>query len=394
MEQLTNPRDQLDCESVIADDVAVLYLRRELTDGDRDAFEIHYLSCDRCAALVTDLEDVKRLPPATRPLVPRLRSQSAAMQSAYDIAQPIAASNMDLLICGETGVGKEFLAHVLHHNSPRANKPIVAITAAYQADLLDCFLFGDKSNGKPGLLREADGGTVLIDELTEMPASIQAKLVRIFQTREIPDDATRNVRFIATTSCDLQNEDTRALLRPDLMFWFSKSGIVFIPPLRTRREEIAEMALAFVAEACRTRNRPTLAIAPEAIARLQAFSWPANIRQLKLFMASAVFLCAGPTIELEHLPAHLGALSSDSSRHEATEASVPTIERQRLVEALEACSTNYTRAAKMLGIPRRSLIELLDKYSIARPQKTGQRSAPPTSRDGRQTEAPNAAKRK
>jgi DNA-binding NtrC family response regulator/pSer/pThr/pTyr-binding forkhead associated (FHA) protein len=327
---------------------------------------------------------------------PRIKIASPVMQRVYDVAGRAAAANINILILGETGVGKEVMAQHLHRTSSRADKPMVSLNCAgLTENLIESELFGYErgaftgaNQSRPGLLETAQGGTVFLDEIGEMPLRVQATLLRVLETREVlPVGGRRtkpiDVRFIAATNRNLEAEGAKGTFRQDL--YFRLNGIsVTIPPLRERREEIWELARAFVAQACQDGGRATLPIHDDALALLEEYSWPGNIRELKNAMERAVVLCDGPEILLEHLPLEkmrvqreplsdvettAGSKDGDGS---LTKSEVRALEKQRIVEALAACAGNQSRAARMLGMPRRTFISKLDLYGIPRPQKKGE----------------------
>jgi two-component system, NtrC family, response regulator AtoC len=324
--------------------------------------------------------------PASHPAVPGIRAPSLAMQRVNDVAGRAAAANINIVILGETGAGKEVMAQMLHRVSPRAGKPMVSLNCAGLTEsLIESELFGHERGAftgataaRPGLLETAQGGTVFLDEIGEMPVKVQATLLRVIETREVLPVGGRktrpiDVRFIAATNRNLENESARGTFRQDL--YFRLNGIsLTIPPLRERRSEIAELARFFVAQACQDLGRPELAITASALTLLE----------LKNVMERAVVLCDAAEIGPDQLPAEkikaqneppsevetsTGSREGDSGG--LTKSELKVVERQRIIEALAACAGNQSRAAKMLGMPRRTFISKLDAYGIPRPQKKG-----------------------
>jgi two-component system response regulator AtoC len=333
-------------------------------------------------------------PSPAKVTVPGPHSPSAAMQRVYDVAHRAAGSNINVLLLGETGVGKEVMAQMIHRHSPRSGKPIVSLNCAGLTEsLIETELFGHEkgaftgaTSSRPGLLETADGGTVFLDEIGEMPLKVQAALLRVIETREVlPVGGRRprqiDVRFIAATNRDLDSESTRGNFRQDL--FFRLNGIsISIPPLRERRSEILELARIFVGQACQESGRPPLSLSEEVCAALEAYTWPGNIRELKNVMERAVVLTDGPEIGCAQLPLEkmgtpeevTGEATGESPRPieaEVTNAKgdLRAIERQRIIDALAACAGNQSRAAKLLNMPRRTFISKLDLYEIPRPQK-------------------------
>jgi two-component system response regulator AtoC len=326
---------------------------------------------------------------------------AGGMQRARSMALRAASSNINVLILGESGVGKDVLARLVHQMSPRAAKPFVALNcAALTENLLESELFGHEKNAftgatapKQGLFESADGGTVFLDEIGEMPPAMQAKLLQAIERREVrPVGAVRarpiDVRFLSATNIDIEGAVAKGAFRSDLMFRLNTLTIA-VPPLRERPDEIATLALSFVADACRGQGRTdTLALSPEALHCLQSYRWPGNIRELKNVIDRAVVLCDGDEILVHHLPTEkmrpapgdyipverAGVMSLAEGR--PTPRSVSPLadpedeaERRRILEALDACAWSQTRAADRLGISRRALISKLDRYAIPRPQK-------------------------
>jgi transcriptional regulator with PAS, ATPase and Fis domain len=335
-----------------------------------------------------------RRAPLIRPETLRDEDVSAATYAAPDqamlriqqLAERAAKGTINVLIMGETGVGKELLAETVHRLSPRRAGPYVCLNcAALSETLLESELFGHERGAftgavqaKPGLMETAHGGTLFMDEVGELPLPTQAKLLRVLETREVArlgsvKPRKIDVRFLAATNRNLEAEIERGAFRSDL--YFRLNGITLtIPPLRARTGEIRRLAETFVAQICRELGRPEPAIPARVLAILETYPWPGNIRELKNVMERAVLLCAGPVIDVDHLPMDkLGASQSNpglaSAETGPTSAAPTNDERQRIIEALAACAGNQSRAAKMLGIPRRTFVARLDQYKIPRPKK-------------------------
>ena len=324
-------------------------------------------------------EDIVVVPPA---------APDQAMLRIQQLAERAAAGTINVLITGETGVGKELLAETVHRLSPRRRGPYVCLNcAALSETLLESELFGHERGAftgavqaKPGLMETAHGGTLFMDEVGELPLTTQAKLLRVLETREVArlgsvKPRKIDVRFLAATNRDLEAETVRGAFRRDLYFRFA--GITLtIPPLRARVGEIRRLAETFVQQICRELGRPEPGIPAQVLSLLEAYAWPGNIRELKNVMERAVLLCAGPVIDTEHLPMEkLGVSQSNPGLAAAADASQPSAppgppdERQRIIDALAACAGNQSRAAKMLGMARRTFVARLDQYKILRPKK-------------------------
>jgi transcriptional regulator with GAF, ATPase, and Fis domain len=310
------------------------------------------------------------------------------------LLERIAGASINVLLLGETGVGKEVVAEWLHRLSPRSARPLLKLNcAALSEPLLESELFGHERGAftgahqaKPGLLESARGGTVFLDEVGELSAATQSKLLRVLEERKarrvgalrlVPID----VRFVAATNRDLEADARNGQFRRDLYFRLSGISLV-IPPLRERVGEIEALARAFVAATCRESHRgrePSLS--PAAIAALTAYAWPGNVRELRNVIERAVLLSVGDTIELEHLPQEQlrGALVLPWHAGPGVPASAPASipaatgpaggERERIVKALADCAGNQTRAAKLLGMSRRTLTARLGALALPRPRK-------------------------
>jgi two-component system response regulator AtoC len=313
-----------------------------------------------------------------------------AMQKVHALAERAAAGTINVLIAGETGVGKELLAETVHRASPRREGPYVCLNcAALSESLLESELFGHERGAftgavaaKPGLLETAAGGTLFLDEVGELPLATQAKLLRVIETREVTRlGSVRprriDVRFIAATNRELEAEVGRGSFRQDL--YFRLNGITLtIPPLRTRVDEIPHLAELFARQICRDLGRAPPVLLPPIIGLLETYAWPGNIRELKNVVERAVLLSMGPVIGREHLP--LDKLSPTTAsptpppRVESTQKMSAPTERDKIITALNACAGNQSRAAKLLGMPRRTFVNKLDAYQIPRPKKSSEPS--------------------
>ncbi len=330
------------------------------------------------------------------------------MRKAYDIAVRAAASGISVLITGETGSGKEIFAETIHGRSNRRGKPLLRLNcAALTETLLESELFGHErgaftgaTQAKAGLLESNDEGTVFLDEIGEMPLATQAKLLRVLEEKSILRvGATKprpiDVRFIWATNRDLRAEAKLGRFRQDL--YFRIAGVEFsIPPLRQRPSEIEPLARLFLERFCRRSGLKLPELTADAVQALHRYSWPGNVRELKNVMERAPFMCGGSTITSEHVPVDVDVDPVnglfDAEENETTEVfSSPRTpgnrnvaraapestaqalssedERERITEALEQCAGNQTRAAELLGVSRRTLINKLERLSMPRPKK-------------------------
>jgi DNA-binding NtrC family response regulator len=312
-------------------------------------------------------------------------SQLAALEQS---AARIAVGKLPVLLLGEHGVGKERFAERIHEMSPRRTAAFVRINcAAISEPLLEQELFGNEATNRPGMLEHADGGTAFLNDVAELPPALQQKLLRVLEdgaVRRIGSASPRpvDVRFIAATHKDLEAEVEASRFRRDL--YFRLAGATFtIPALRARKDEVLPLAEQFVASAAGPLGRAFM-LAEDAKAWIAQHDWPGNIRELRNACERAVLLATGSMIERQHLtidepkrpPGRYrspttpppGSMTS-ADMPSQVRATVAELEKQRILEALDKCAGNQTRAAELLGISRRTLINRLDEYGIARPRK-------------------------
>jgi transcriptional regulator with AAA-type ATPase domain len=299
------------------------------------------------------------------------------MRELYVFVDSIASSDISVLVLGETGVGKEHVAESIHRASPWASGPLLRLNCSALADsLLESELFGHErgaftgaAQAKPGLLESADGGTVFLDEIGELPAPAQAKLLRVLEDRRVlrvGGIAPRpiDVRFVSATNCDIDAAIRDGRFREDL--YYRLAGVtVVVPPLRERRGEIVPIAHELVRQFCARAGRVEPALSPAACERLQAGSWPGNVRELRNAIERAVMLAGTGPVEPEHF---------ELQRAPAARLPPPpgeaTADLVRVLDALERCAGNQTAAAKLLGISRRTLVTRMERYGIRRPRKS------------------------
>ena len=307
------------------------------------------------------------------------------MSALHALVGRVAAADINVLLQGETGVGKEIIAEQIHRHSTRAGKPFLRLNcAALSESLLESELFGHErgsftgaTSTKEGLLEVANGGVVFLDEIGEMHASIQAKLLRVLGERKlmrVGGLAPRaiDVRIVSATNRDLETEVARGTFRLDLLYRLNAMSII-IPPLRERVAEIEPLARRFMLRIASKYGRPVPELTPAALAALREYAWPGNVRELSNVIERAMALTHG-VIDVEDLPVEKMRATTFRPPRVATPphgtpiADLPD-EHQRVVAALEACGGNQTHAAKMLGVSRRTLITKIEKFAVRRPRK-------------------------
>jgi DNA-binding NtrC family response regulator len=312
------------------------------------------------------------------------------MHDLYALVDRIAVGNINVLVVGETGAGKELVAERLHERSRRRAKLFLRLNCAAVAEsLLEAELFGYErgaftgaTQAKQGLLEAVDGGTLMLDEVGEMPLALQAKMLRALEAQQVlrvGAVAPRriDVRFVAATNRDLQEEVRAGRFREDLYFRLN-GALLVVPPLRERRSEIEPLATAFIQAACADLGRrPVPALRPESLHMLQSYDWPGNVRELRNFVERAVLVATGPELLPEHFPIQRMASTLPLRRIGASDASetIPPpssradSERERILAVLAECGGNQSRAAKALGISRTTLVSRLNDYGTPRPRK-------------------------
>jgi DNA-binding NtrC family response regulator len=304
----------------------------------------------------------------------RVITRDGGMQKLLDMARQVAPTGCNVLITGESGTGKELFARCLHDNGGRADGPFLAVNCgAFNEELLANELFGHEKGaftgaiGKTGLLVAAHGGTLFLDEVTEMSLSMQVKLLRVIQEKEVlPVGGTKpskvDVRFIAASNRDMKAWVAEGRFRQDLYFRLNVVNL-HIPPLSQRREDIPLLAQHFLDRAAPVMGKPVRAISEEALALLKAYDFPGNVRELENIIERGVALCQGDSLEAAHLPDDLRDLSIRAFRRRDGRV-IPLEEQERdyILWVLEEAHGNQTLAAQLLGIDRVSLWRKLKKY--------------------------------
>ena len=310
--------------------------------------------------------------------------RSAAMQRIVDLVGKVAASDTTVLLRGESGVGKEVVAQAIHARSPRADFPFLEINCtALPETLLESELFGhergaftDARERKQGLLELADRGTVLLDEIGDLPPGAQAKLLRFLETRIFKRvggvrDIKVDVRIVASTNRDLEAAVRDGSFRRDLFYRLNVVPIVILP-LRERAEDVRPLAEYFVGKMTAALRRPARQIAKDAMAMLERYAWPGNVRELKNVLERAMILEEGAEILAAHLPDELkpGGRVLDLEPGYTLPAAginIEELEKDLIRQALDRTQGNKTRAAELLGLTRDTLRYRIEKYGFASP---------------------------
>jgi DNA-binding NtrC family response regulator len=302
---------------------------------------------------------------------------SPKMQAVFATLRTVAAADATVLISGETGTGKELIARALHHNSPRRNEPLVTVNcAAIPETLLESELFGHVKGAFTGAIHDkkgkfelADGGTIFLDEVSELGSALQAKLLRVLQEREIePIGGTRtrgvDVRVVAATNKDLAEVVRTGGFRDDLFYRLAVVPIV-LPPLRERREDIPLLVNHLLRKHAGGRE---LKVTAEALALLRAHDWPGNVRELENVCERIAIFLQGDTVTAAQVPEPIRSGQRQAERfaiHLPDEgASLDEIEKALIMEALERNAWNQTKAARFLRIPRHILLYRLQKFGL------------------------------
>jgi DNA-binding NtrC family response regulator len=326
-------------------------------------------------------ESDKREAPARREAEEGLIGASAKMLAVYKAIAVVAESKTTVLIQGESGTGKELVARAIHAKGPRAAAPFLAVNCgALTETLLESELFGyvkgaftGALSDKEGLFHAASGGTLFLDEISETSPALQVKLLRVLQQEEYtPVGGTRSlstdVRVIAATNQNLESLVTEGRFRRDLYYRLNVVTIV-VPPLRDRPEDIPKLIAHFVRR-MRADGVPAPRLSPRALDRLIAYSWPGNVRELENTMERLALFSRGRTIEAEDLPEKFreSKRRADESLFEGL-PSLDELERRYLLHVLDEVEGNRTRAAEILGVDRRTLYRMMERFGIGDPEK-------------------------
>jgi two-component system NtrC family response regulator len=316
---------------------------------------------------------VAAMPTPLGPPTPEIIGESPAMRRIFEIIRRVARTDVTVLICGESGTGKELVARAIHANSSRCQQPFVAINCgAIPENLVESELFGHEKGSftgahtqRKGRLEMADGGTVFLDEIAELSAPIQVKLLRVLQERQLERVGGReliplDVRVLAATNRDIKRGTLEGRFREDLYYRLAVVSIE-IPPLRERLEDMRALTMRFLERSSGEYKVSVRGLSPDALTAMHAYPWPGNVRELENRIKRALIMAEGRKItpadlELTGEVAQLPSISLKAARKE--------VERRVLVEALQRCRGNISRAAKAVQLSRPAFHELLAKHSI------------------------------
>jgi DNA-binding NtrC family response regulator len=307
-----------------------------------------------------------------------LVGNSDSIRKIYTLIEQVAPSSASVLITGESGTGKELVARTIHKMSPRSDKPFVAINcSAIPESLMESELFGHEKGAftgaasqRQGCFELADTGTLLLDEIGEMPPLLQAKLLRVIEERSVrrlgsQKEVQVDVRLLAATNRNPQQAVAEGKLRNDLLYRLNVFG-VHLPPLGERKEDLPLLAQHLVTQLAEKHNRPARFLSSSAVQALQFHAWPGNVRELRNVIERAVIICSGEQVERHHF-APYPIEQRERLRNEDT-LTLPVgtpleeVERQMIMRTLQKTKNNKTRAAELLGISLKTLHNKLNLY--------------------------------
>ncbi|MBM4103745.1 MAG: GAF domain-containing protein [Planctomycetes bacterium] len=364
--------------------------------GPEEDFESHVRLLEVIAAMIAQAvklnksieSDKKRLRNENERLLRELKTKfkvqnmigtSNAIQEVYRLIYQVANSNATVLIRGESGTGKDLVAHAIHYNSLRSDKPFIKVNCTALPDtLLESELFGHEKGAftgaverKLGRFELAHGGTIFLDEIGDFSINLQVKLLRIIQFREFErvggtETIKCNVRIIVATNKNLEEGIQNKVFREDLYYRINVFPI-FIPPLRDRKDDIMLLADYFVGQYAGENGKPITRISTPAIEMLTSYHWPGNVRELENCIERAVLVCDGDVIRSDHMPPSLQMVQKTQSTDGLTLAErVATLEKEMIVDALKKTGGCQRRAAKELGVTERIFGYKIQKYNILR----------------------------
>lgn len=303
---------------------------------------------------------------------------SEQMREIYSLLDQVAPSTASVLITGDSGSGKELVARTLHQKSPRKDKPFVAINcSAIPETLMESELFGHEKGAftgaasrRQGCFELANTGTLLLDEIAEMPPLLQAKLLRVIEERAIrrlgsPNEITIDVRLLAATNRDPEEAVRSGSLREDLLYRLNVFR-VHLPPLKDRKDDLPLLAQHLVTQLAEKHERPARFLSPGAVAALQYHAWPGNVRELRNVIERAVIICSGEQIERHHFAPYpidqREKLRDEDTISFPVGTPIEEVERQMIMRTLKKTKNNKTRAAVLLGFSLKTLHNKLNLY--------------------------------
>jgi two-component system, NtrC family, response regulator HydG len=380
-----------DCQTILISGEATIDSALEAAKLGAIDYLTKPFDLERLQALLASVKDEaarrRRVLAAERELTKDLEfcgmiGRSPVMRELFGFIRRLAPHVRMALITGETGVGKELVARALHQSGPRRSKRFVAINCSAIPDtLFESELFGHAkgaftgaSENKTGLFEHADGGTVFLDEIGELPPSAQAKLLRVLETGEVQRigavEARRvDLRVIVATNRDLRTETDEGRFRPDLYYRLTVAEIA-VPPLRERREDIPYLTAAFVRELARHLEKRLIGTTSAAERWLVQHDWQGNVRELRNVIECACILAEGEFITERELTGRVGpgvaprSGASTPPLDSATDESLSSLERERIREVLQRTGGNKVTAARILGLSRRALYRRLERYGL------------------------------
>ncbi|HSS21042.1 MAG TPA: sigma-54 dependent transcriptional regulator [Pyrinomonadaceae bacterium] len=307
-----------------------------------------------------------------------LVGNSAPMREIYALVEQVASSSASVLITGESGTGKELIARTIHQLSPRRDKPFIGINcSAIPETLMESELFGHEKGAftgaasqRAGCFELAEGGTLLLDEIAEMPAMLQSKLLRVIEERAVRRLGSRkevqvDVRLLAATNQDPQSAIRKGTLREDLLYRLNVVRIN-LPPLKDRKEDLPLLAQYLVTKLAEKHDRPARFLSPGALTVLQYHAWPGNVRELRNVIERAVVICSGEQIERHHFAPYpidqRERLRAEDTITFPVGTPLEEVERQMIIRTIKKTNNNKTRAAELLGISLKTLHNKLNLY--------------------------------
>jgi len=310
----------------------------------------------------------------------KLVGKSPQMQEIFKLIEMVAPSTASVLITGESGTGKEMVARTVHELSDRRKKAFVAINcAAIPETLIESEIFGHERGAFTGAMEQrqgcfelADGGTLLLDEIGEMPINTQAKLLRVLEDRRLrrlgsKSEVIVDVRVLAATNKVPEDAVAKGQLRQDLYYRLNVFTL-HMPPLREHKEDTEDIALKLLKDLCEKHGRKLLILGPEVLREFQRYAWPGNVRELRNVLERAVIVCEGSTVEPRHLPPGFGQAAPGSATHDPNAihvgvgTTVEEAEKRLILKTLESTGNNKTRAAEILAISLKTLHNKLKEY--------------------------------